>query len=145
MAFNKKKEGNKKRFCTAFSCIDGRVQEEVRRWAAEELHVDVVDFVPLGNACGGFVNVQDSKERHRLLSAARISVTRNGSTDAVVVCHSEKADTRMAQQEHRKHMGESVRVIKGTKLFRRVYGVFVEIPKELRGKVTKVCSLPACS
>ena len=132
-------QGSKKH-CTVFSCRNGRVQEEARKWGAEELHADVLHFVELGNGCSGILNEQDSRERARLVSAARVSVTKHGSTDAVVVCHSDEKDIVAARKKHTKHMQQSVRLVAGQKIFSRVFGVFVSMPENPKWKAVEVCS-----
>ena len=114
--------------------MDGRCQNLIGDWTRKEFGTDFADTITIAGLDG--VMPQNETERERAKMMGKISAEKHGSTQAVVVGHSACAGFPVEEDEHRKAIEESVKIVKDWGLFDTVVGLFVDVDKK---SVVEVC------
>jgi carbonic anhydrase len=98
-----------KRFATVVNCMDGRVQLPVIEFMKKRFRVDFVDDVTeAGSDC---ILCSRSGLVDSIRKRVSISVERHGSRVVGVVGHFDCAGNPVSEKEHKKEIGESVKVV----------------------------------
>ena len=125
-----------KTFATAFSCMDGRCQEEIHRFVHEQAGADYADVVALAGIDGILAG---KKPIVPLDSAAAIALTRfeaevstreHGSKRAFVVGHTGCAGNPVSDDEHVADIMRAVETVRSWGLFESVVGLMAKPGKE---------------
>lgn len=119
---------SRKKFATAFNCMDGRCQEEVRRFVCSRTDARYVDMVALAGMDGILAGKSPAVP---LDSAAAIALTRfeaevskgHGSTCAFVIGHTGCAGNPVSDEEHLSDIGKAVETVRSWGLFESVVGL----------------------
>lgn len=121
-----------KTFATAFSCMDGRCQEEIRRFVHEQSGADYADVVALAGIDGILAG---KKPCVPLDSASAIALTRfeaevstksHGSKRAFVVGHTGCAGNPVSDDEHVADIMRAVETVRSWGLFESVVGLMAK-------------------
>lgn len=107
---------------TSISCMDGRVQEPLRKWIMVQYGVDYVDVVTLP---GMDKVVSDNTDVDQVRKMAALSVSAHKSPVVVVSGHHDCAGNPVSREEHIEHIQRSVGVIRTWDLGVEVVGVWV--------------------
>jgi carbonic anhydrase len=111
-------------FATVITCMDGRVQLPVNKWAREEFGVDYVDTITEPGA-DLYLTENLIWQNDKIKSRVDISVNRHGSRNVVIVGHYDCAGNPVSDQKHKDLIRKSVEEIKAWKLPVRVVGLWV--------------------
>ena len=118
-----------KKFATAFNCMDGRCQDEVRRFACSHSGAGYVDMVALAGMDGVLAGKTPAVP---LDSAAAIALARyeaevstktHGSTRAFVIGHTGCAGNPVTDEEHMHDIRKAVETVRSWGLFESVEGL----------------------
>lgn len=112
-------------FAVAVTCIDGRTHEPLVRWMREHLHAEHVDLVTQPGADAAL-----SSCTHGVCEGIRerlcVSVTAHASRVVVVAGHDDCAANPVPADEHRLHIADAVREVRGWNVGARVLGVWID-------------------
>ena len=118
-----------KKFATAFNCMDGRCQEEVRRFVCSHTDASHVDMVTLAGMDGILAGKRPAMP---LDSATAIALTRfeagvsaegHGSKCAFVIGHAGCAGNEVSDEEHILDIRKAVETVRSWELFESVIGL----------------------
>ena len=100
-------------FCTAVTCMDGRIQLPVIEFLQTRFQVSYVDVVTEPGPNGILANNEDAQTIESIERRVRISVEKHASVGIAVVGHYDCAGNPTPQDEQRKHTLESITHIQG--------------------------------
>jgi hypothetical protein len=123
-------------FSTALNCMDGRTQEPVARWSKQVFGVQNVDMITTAGMDGAILG--DETERNRAFKLAKVSHEKHGSSQVVVVGHSECAGHPVSNEQHEKDVVAAVDRVNQWDLFSTIIGLFVNVAD---GSVKEVCRI----
>jgi len=113
------------RFGTAINCIDGRVQEPVRLWAAENFQLDYVDVVTEPGpdkalAHGPVATIESIRSR------VKISIEAHRSNLIIIAGHHDCAANPVCKEAHLDDIKTSLQVIRLWNFSTSVVGLWVD-------------------
>lgn len=114
-------------FFTRVGCMDGRVQTPVRLYGEKKFGAEFPDTITEAGKVGTLAHKPSEDFLHRLKTKLDISIEKHNSKGILVHGHQECAGNPVDDKMHKKHVKESVKVIK--KLINSkvpVFGVFVK-------------------
>ena len=112
-------------FATAINCMDGRVQEPVRRWMQQRFQVDYVDMITEPGpdqlmAAGPIGSLESIKKR------VNISVNAHASRVVAVVAHHDCAAFPASRDQHPAALSKCADVIESWLLPVRILTLWVD-------------------
>lgn len=115
----------KKKFGTALSCIDGRIQIPVIKWFKENFEVDYVDLI---TEPGMDKELSQGQwvENERLREKVIISITAHNSNIVAIVGHYDCAANPVCDCKHFMDIVASTHIVKSWGLPVRVVGLWVD-------------------
>ncbi len=111
-------------FATAITCMDGRVQEPMRKWAMKEFGVDFVDVITDAGVDLQLTQSliwQDDKFKGRVTT----SVNKHGSRNVVLVGHHDCAGNPVTEEQHKVMIAKSCEKIISWGFPVRVVGLWI--------------------
>ena len=98
-------------FGTSVSCMDGRIQEPIRKWITEKFNVQHVDVVTQPGVDGVLVG-KDGPHIELIKHMVAISVNAHGSSTIVISGHYDCAGHPVSDEQHIQDIKKAVSVVK---------------------------------
>lgn len=98
-------------FCTAINCMDGRTQLPVIGYLQERFGVEYVDAVTEPGPVGILSSQPDSDAAQSIYRRVDISINAHQSVGIAVVAHHDCAGNPVPEEEQKKQLQASVRVL----------------------------------
>jgi len=100
------------KFCTAISCIDGRVQIPVHRYMQERYGAEYVDTITEPGPCRILSSQSPLALVESILSRLKISVEKHASCHVAIVAHEDCAGNPVSKDQQLEHLRRSVDFVK---------------------------------
>lgn len=119
-------------FFTTIGCMDGRVQEPVMQYGKERFSAQYPDTITRAGLDGELPKRRDDRYLYESLSKKlEITIEKHNSKGIVVHGHADCAGNPVSEEEHKRNVMMSVRIIKNLiKEVIPVVGVFVKRSSE---------------
>ncbi|NPA33489.1 MAG: hypothetical protein GXO48_00960 [Chlorobi bacterium] len=114
-----------KKFATALNCMDGRTQEPVIELIKRDANVTFVDMITFPGM-DGFIASAPDQDLTQILKMINISIEKHGSGHLYVVGHYDCAGNPVSEEEHKKHISQSVQRLKQLYPHLTVKGIWVD-------------------
>ncbi len=114
------------RFCTAISCMDGRIQLPVIRYLQTRFHAKYVDLITEPGPSLILARQTDSGLVKSILARVHISVSNHHSVGIAVVGHHDCAGNPATKDEQVLHIRESVKFARQQYEKSEVIGLWVD-------------------
>lgn len=132
-----------KKFCTAISCIDGRIQLPVIKYLQARFNADYVDLIT-ETGPNLFLSAQrESRSVESILAKLRISVSNHDSVGIAVVGHHDCAGNPAPKAEQLAHIRDSIAFLQQHCQELEIIGLWVDENRdtsEIQGGHSKVKS-----
>ena len=112
-------------FATAINCIDGRTQLPLISWARREFNVGHLDMITEPGAVK-MLNQGNTEEVEKIKQKVALSVNAHRSRLIIIAGHHDCAANPMTENDHRKQIGNSVKLINSWQLPAQVIGVWID-------------------
>ena len=100
------------KFCTAITCMDGRIQLPVISYLQKRFNVEYVDLITEAGANLVLAKRDDSNMIESVRKKLKISVEKHGSVAVAVIGHYDCAGNPSTKEEQIHHIKESINFIK---------------------------------
>ena len=112
-------------FCTAITCMDGRIQLPVNNYLREKFGDNYVDTITEAGPVGIISAGENKYIIEGILKRLQISVNNHGSDNIALVAHHDCAGNPVPFEEQIAHLKKSLLFIKSAYPGQRVIGLWV--------------------
>ncbi|MFC2085037.1 carbonic anhydrase [Bacteroidota bacterium] len=114
------------KFCTAITCMDGRIQLPVIKYLQKRLNTKYVDLITEPGPNLILAKQTDIYLVESVIAKLKISVEKHNSIGAVVVGHHDCAGNIASKEEQLQQIHESVKFIRQSFNHLEVFGLWVD-------------------
>ena len=111
-------------FATAISCMDGRTQLPLINWAQRKFNVDYLDMITEPGA-DKLLTEGDNEVVEKIKRKVTLSLDAHGSRLIIIAGHHDCAANPVTENDHRKQIRNSVKLIASWQLPAQVIGVWI--------------------
>lgn len=96
-------------YCTSIHCIDGRIQEPIRKYLTSKYNVKYVDTITEAGPCRILAENQSGCNIDSIHFRIGISLRRHNSNLIAISGHHDCAGNPISDEQHKQQIGESMK------------------------------------